>query len=47
MSIFTHVHLNHVTDTQEHTKELIIEREVGRESQKEGSRITTISTYMV
>lgn len=46
MFIFTHAHLNHVTDTQEHTKEHIIEREAGRESQKEGSRIITISTYI-
>lgn len=42
MSIFTHAHLNHVTDTQEHTKEHIIEREAGRESQKEGSQLALI-----
>lgn len=35
MPIFTHAHLNHVTDTQEHTKEEhIMGREIGRESQK-------------
>lgn len=47
MPIFTNAHLNHITDTQEHTKEHIMGREVGRESQKEGSRIITASTYMI
>lgn len=31
MPIFTHAHLNHVTDTQEHTKE---ERIMGREEER-------------